>query len=237
MTKPKVIVHMSMSINGNITGPYGSVVDNEDLKYAYESKHESFNANAMLLGRKTIEEAFTEAEMPVLPENPEKYSRDEDFIADTPYNDYMISLDPSGKAAWSENHTSFRERPTMHVIEVLSESVSDAYLAHLRKLGISYIFGGKDRELDLELVLEKLNKHFGLDKIVVSGGGGINWSFFEQGLVDEVSVVVVPAVDDHYGRPNLFDNSKGESSVQPAGFKVQDVEQLDGNIIWLHYSK
>lgn len=237
MFKPKVIVHMSMSMNGNITGPYGSVVEGDALSNAYEEKHESFGSNAMLLGRKTIEEAFATEAMPQLSSNPKQYSRDEDFIADTPYDHYLISLDPSGKVAWTTNHTTFRERPEMHVVEVISENVSDAYLEHLRNIGVSYIFGGKDRNLDLSVVLDKLHHYFGFETVVVAGGGGINWSFFEQGFVDEVSIVLVPAVDDHYGRPQLFDNSNSSAEIKPQGFKIEHLEQLEGDIVWLHYTK
>lgn len=150
---------------------------------------------------------------------------------------FLISLDPSGKAAWTTNHTTFRERPEMHVIEVISENVSDAYLEHLRNIGVSYIFGGKDRNLDLSIVLDKLQRYFGFETVLVAGGGGINWSFFEQGYVDEVSMVIVPAVDDHYGRPQLFDNSNGHTEIQPQGFKIAQLEQLKGDIVWIHYTK
>ncbi|MBO1198692.1 dihydrofolate reductase family protein [Staphylococcus simiae] len=237
MTRPTVIVHMSMSINGNITGPYGSVVEGDALKQAYESKHEYFDSKAMILGCKTIEEAFTATEMPELPSHPQTYSREADYIANSDYDHYMISLDPSGKAAWTSNYTTFRERPEMHVIEVVSETVSDAYLEHLRNLGISYIFGGKNHQLDLKLVLEKLYRYFNLETVVLAGGGSINWSFFEQGLVDEVSVVIVPAVDDHYGRPQLFNNTSDKKDIKPQGFKIKHLEQLDGDIIWIHYIK
>lgn len=237
MTRPTIIVHMSMSINGNITGPYGSVVEGDALQQAYETKHEYFGSNAMILGRKTIEEAFTAKEMPELPREPQAYSRDEDYIADNDYEYYMVSLDPSGKAAWTSNHTTFRDRPAMHVIEVVSETVSDAYLEHLRNIGVSYIFGGNSQQLDLNLVLEKLYRYFNLETVVLAGGGSINWSFFEQGLVDEVSVVIVPAVDDHYGRPQLFNNTSDKKDIKPQGFKIKHLEQLDGDIIWIHYIK
>ncbi|RRJ20786.1 5-amino-6-(5-phosphoribosylamino)uracil reductase, partial [Pseudomonas aeruginosa] len=90
------------------------------------------------------------------------------------------------------NHTTFRDRPEMHVIEVVSKNVSDAYLEHLRNINVSYIFGGEDRKLDLSVVLDKLHDYFGLETVILSGGGNVNWSFFEQGLIDEVSIVMVP---------------------------------------------
>ncbi len=43
---------------------------------------------------------------------------------------------------------------------MLTEQVSDAHLAGLRQDGVSYIFGG-ERELDLGLALEILNRELG----------------------------------------------------------------------------
>lgn len=50
-------------------------------------------------------------------------------------------------------------------------------------------------------------------------------------------MVIVPAVDDHYGRPQLFDNSNGHTEIQPQGFKIAQLEQLKGDIVWIHYTK
>ncbi|ANZ34308.1 dihydrofolate reductase family protein [Staphylococcus carnosus] len=234
MTRPKIILHMSESINGNITGPYNKVAGS-NLGKAYEYADEKINSNAMILGRKTIEENFTSKEMPNLPEDPKSYSRNEDFVANTDLDHYVISIDPSGKAAWEQNYIKFRDRPKMHIIEVLSENVSDAYLEHLRNLNISYVFGGPNKKLDLKSVVSKLNQLFNLDKLTLSGGGGVNWSFFEQGLVDEISVIIAPVVDDHFNRPNLFDNNDKDQSDVIQKYKIHHVEQLDGDIVWLYY--
>jgi len=236
MTQPKIIVHMTQSINGNITGPYHEAAGS-GLSKAYESTDQQFESNALILGRKTIEQAFANNEMPTLPANPEKYSRKEDFVADTELSNFVISIDPSGKAAWIQDYIQYNERPKMHVIEVISEQVSDAYLEHLRNLGISYVFGGENSDLDLKLVVSKLNTLFNLETMTLSGGGGINWSFFQQDLVDEVSVVIAPVVDDHYNRPNLFDNNNPNRSHVPEAFKIKHLEQLEDDVIWVHYTK
>ncbi|SHD14734.1 dihydrofolate reductase family protein [Staphylococcus argenteus] len=236
MTQPKIIVHMTQSINCNITGPYHEAAGNGLLK-AYESTNQQFESNALILGRKTIEEAFANNEMPTLPANPEKYSRKEDFVADTELTHFVISIDPSGKAAWTQNYIQYNDRPEMHVIEVISEQVSDAYLEHLRNLGISYVFGGENSELDLKLVVSKLNSLFNLETMTLSGGGGINWSFFQQDLVDEVSVVIAPVVDDHYNRPNMFDNNNPNRSHVPEAFTIKQLEQLEDDVIWIHYTR
>ena len=52
---------------------------------------------------------------------------------------------------------------------MLTERVSDAHLAGLRQDGVSYFFAG-ERELDLGLALEILNRELGLERLLEGGG-------------------------------------------------------------------
>ena len=76
-----------------------------------------------------------------------------DFIAQPDFGMYYVSIDPHGKLGW-ESATLQYVDTTAHVIEVLTEQVSNAYKEFLRKLGISYIITGKT-ELDYALALPK----------------------------------------------------------------------------------
>ncbi|WP_222850486.1 dihydrofolate reductase family protein [Paenibacillus tengchongensis] len=121
-----------------------------------------------------------------------------------------------------------------HIIEVLSEQVSDAYLAYLRKLGISYIFGGKE-QLNFTVVVEKLKALFFIDELLLEGGGVINGSFLNEGLIDELSLLVVPLAD---GSPNpltLFEPVAGLQQARPVHFRLKSVEQLDDGGLWIRY--
>lgn len=69
----------------------------------------------------------------------------EDYIAEPDFDNYIISLDPDGILGWSSNIIEKKNRPKAHVIEVLTQKVSNDYLAYLRMFNISYIFAGKDR--------------------------------------------------------------------------------------------
>lgn len=60
-----------------------------------------------------------------------------------------------GKLGWTQNYVDYMNRPRAHIIEVLTNKVSDAYIAYLRKYEISYIFAGDDT-LNCTLAVEKL---------------------------------------------------------------------------------
>ena len=88
---------------------------------------------------------------------------------------------------------------------MLTEQVPDAHLEALRAEGLSYLFAGK-QELDLSLLLETLNRELGVKRLLLEGGGKANGSFLRAGLVDELSLTIVPAVDGAKGAPHVFDS-------------------------------
>ena len=119
---------------------------------------------------------------------------------------------------------------------VLTEQVSDAHLAGLRRDGVSYIFAG-ERELDLGLALEILNRELGIERLLLEGGGGSNGSFLRAGLIDEISLAICPAVDGAKGAPSIFDSSDEDAGVAAPirSMTLVSSEVLEGGAVWLRY--
>ncbi|MBT2657363.1 dihydrofolate reductase family protein [Bacillus sp. ISL-18] len=109
---------------------------------------------------------------------------------------------------------------------MLREQVSDAYLAHLQKIGISYIFGGKVR-LNFTVVVEKLKNLFEVDQLMLEGGGYLNGSFLNEGLIDELSLVLVPIAEGASNSVTLFETSSFLTNQHPVNFFLKEVEKLD----------
>src|SRR3989442_5154946 len=161
---------MAPSIDGRIAG-VGSL---RSLSAAYERTAQTFDADAWIIGRISMEPYAGKTRVPhgkVKRRIPRK-----DFIADSDAESYAIAIDPSGKLTWKSNSIGGE-----HVITVLSERVSDDYLAFLQSRGVSYLFGGKTN-IDLKKVLVKLRKEFGIRKLLLEGGGKINGSILAAGL-------------------------------------------------------
>lgn len=57
---------------------------------------------------------------------------------------------------------------------------------------MSYIIAGKDT-LDCQLAAQKLYEYFGIEMMLICGGGIINWTFLQQDVVDELSLLLAPA--------------------------------------------
>ena len=191
----------------------------------YERTAHSFRASAWMIGRISMEPYAGKAKVPRR-KTPQPIPRT-DFIARRDAASYAIALDPSGKLTW--RLSSIDEE---HVVAILTEGVPDDYLAFLREKGVSYLFGGKT-EVNLERALQKLRREFGIQRLLLEGGGKINGAFLAAGLIDEVSVLVVPLADGGTGIPSLFDAPEGRGHARP--LKLISVEKLRGDLLWLRY--
>jgi len=81
---------------------------------------------------------------------------------------------------------------------LLGNDVPDAHLAELAGHGVSYIVADT-ADIDLAAALDTLASHFPIRRLLLEGGGGINGSMIAAGLVDELQVLIVPALDGGEG--------------------------------------
>jgi riboflavin biosynthesis pyrimidine reductase len=144
---------------------------------------------------------------------------------------YGVVLDAHGKIAWGR--ADIGGDP---IVVVLTEEVSDAQLAGLRKDGVSYFFAGKTR-LDLRAALDFLARELGVKRLLLEGGGHVNGEFLRAGLIDEISLAICPTVDGARGAPSVFDSSERDSELRApiAAMSLESCEVLEGGAVWLRY--
>ena len=195
------------------------------LSAEYERTAQAFGANAWMVGRISMQPIAGKTRVPRL--KVKRRIPRVDFVADSKAKSYAIAIDRSGKIAWQSS-----EIDGEHVITVLSDRVSENYLAFLRSRGVSYIFGGR-REIDLPKVLNRLRGKFGIRTLLLEGGGAINGSFLSAGLIDEVSLLVAPVADGTVGTASLFDVRGGPGPKR--ALRLISVKKLKGDIVWLRY--
>ena len=227
---------MLTSLDGKVVGDFLETKRAAHFSNEYEKIHEEYGTNAWMCGRITMEEHFTSGQQLDLKEDNIKPIPRTDYVANKDAKSYAIAVDPSGKLGWTENSiepwNDYRSKD--HIVEVLTEQVSDAYLAHLRKIGISYIFGGTDR-LNFTVVVEKLKNLFAIDKLMLEGGGFLNGSFLNEGLIDELSLILIPIGDGTSNSVTLFETSAFITKQQPVNFFLKEVKKLDDSGLWLKY--
>jgi 2,5-diamino-6-(ribosylamino)-4(3H)-pyrimidinone 5'-phosphate reductase len=224
--RPRVICHMMSSLDGRI------VTDGWPLapegRQQYEQVHGTYNANAWICGRVTMEQHFATGSRSDADVSREHHGETrDDFVAPGEHASYAIALDPRGKLIWESGVVAGD-----HVVSVLSERVADDYLVSLRERGVSYLLAGRD-EIDLSLALEKIGARFGIRTLMLEGGGGINGSFLRAGLIDEVSLLLAPVADGRRGTAALFDVS--DEGAPPQRFTLNSVERRADDMLWLRY--
>jgi riboflavin biosynthesis pyrimidine reductase len=226
--KPHVICHMVSSVDGR-TWQSRQRPAREKSGNLFETLHDKLGGDAWLVGRVTGREFAKKDSYPAKAAS-QTWPR-EPWITRRDAAVYGIVLDAQGKIAWGRSDIGGDP-----IVVVLTEQVPDAHLDALRDEGVSYLFAGK-RELDLALLLEILNRELGIKRLLLEGGGRANGSFLRAGLVDEISLAIVPAVDGAKGAPHVFDS---ESELAGATAPLTDMvlkecTVQDGGAVWLRY--
>ena len=103
-------------------------------------------------------------------------------------------------------------------------------------MAVAYVFGGRSR-LDLGLMPDILNRQRGEKRLRLEGGGGTNGAFLRAGLVDELNLVLCPAVDGAKGAPSVFDSTEAEAGRRApvTAMTLESSEALEGGAMLLRY--
>lgn len=230
--RPHIICHMMSSVDGRIIGdrwtPAFDGTDFDTTVQCYYDISNDMDVDAQWLGRKTVQTDLVKASFDHRNDPPAQ--NPEPFIGTRDTKRMCIVMDPTGKIRYSQN-TIMGE----NIIVVLGKSVSQTCLAHLRELGISYLFAGADGS-DLDMALTHLGE-IGIRRIVLQGGGIINGSFLKAGLIDELSLLIYPGIDGLARSSSVFDWA-GENGDRPSdgqALELLSVQQMPHGVVWLRY--
>lgn len=87
----------------------------------------------------------------------------------------------------------------------------------------------------MALALEKLGSVFGMERVMIGGGGVLNWSLLNAGLVDEISRVVSPFADGDPSQPGLFSAVEPLSAPKARSFSLLEVRELRDSVLLVRY--
>ena len=224
--KPHVICLMASSVDGRTLPSRWrpkTAATNQ-----FERVHDELAGDAWLVGRVTGQEFAKGKAYPA--STKETFPR-EPWFARRDAKAYGVVLDAHGRIAWGRSDIGGDP-----IVVALSEKVSDAHLAGLRNESVSYIFAGKS-QIDLAVTLDILNRELGVKRLLLEGGGGANGAFLRAGLVDELNLVLCPAVDGAKGSPSVFDSSEAETDqcAPITAMTLESTQALDGGAILLRY--
>lgn len=225
--KPYVICHMCTSLDGKIMGHrWGKLPGYKHESDLFETTAASFGIGAWLVGTTTMDEF--DGRKTKLPRAPKNFRR-QDHIANPKAKGLAIGADAKGVLRFQENEVGGD-----HVVLLVTDRVSNDYLAHLQGAGVSYLFCGK-KQIDLPTALEKLAKYFRLRKLMLQGGGKFNGAMLKAGLIDEISHLTVPVADGGVGVQSMFDIPGDAATKSAATLRLMSHKLMPGGIIWARY--
>lgn len=230
--KPFVVCHMFTSIEGKIDGAFMSNENALPARAVYGKLRGFYESDATIYGTVTMR-GFADGVLDEAPHSDKHYPR-EDWAAPHDVGQFIVAVDSAGILAWDSPYLERPGRPRAHIIEALTDRTSDDYVSYLRETGVSYAFAGKEHA-DCALLLEKLGKLFGIQRIILAGGGLINGAFLRQGQIDEISLVISPVADGNTTANTTFETEA--TQTMSTAFRLKAVEQVDGDGLWIRYSK
>ena len=187
--RPYVVCLMESSLDGRLhpsrwtRSPDGTP---KDWSAIYASTHDDLKVDAWMVGRVTMAEMAKG--QPHAPESAAPQKRPHHFAAGHK-KPYAVAPDGSGKLHFARSDVGGD-----HVVVLLGSDVPDSHLAELAADGISYIVS-QTPEIDLAGALDVLHDKLAIERLALEGGGSINGSFLAARLVDELIVIIGPAVD------------------------------------------
>lgn len=233
MNRPYIVCHILSALDGKITGTFMETPAAQAVSGEYARIRNEYQADAWLYGTKTTKE-FTAYREPKMDETFLSVPNG-DFVAQTDASLYYVSIDALGEIGWESGTFCKPGRPDAHVIEVLTEKTPLAYRSYLRQKGVSYILAGEDT-LDCRIAAEKLYDIFGIETMLICGGGTVNWTFLQQGVLDELSLLLAPVADGSPDTVTVFEKMPSLPESSPVQFRLKKVEQLENDGVRLLYT-
>jgi len=225
--KPYVICHMCTTIDGRImANRWTELPGASNGGRLFETTAASFGIGAWLVGTTTMKEfADGNFKLKTAREPVERV----DYAASPRAKSFAIGADAKGVLRFKRNAVDGD-----HVVLLVSELVSNDYLAHLRAAGVSYLFCGRDH-VNVRVALHKISTVLGIRKVLLEGGGTFNGAVLKAGLIDEISQVIVPVIDGGVGIAGICDIPGKPPRKSAAALRVTHHKKLPGGVHWFRY--
>ena len=145
-------------------------------------------------------------------------------------NPIRIILD--SRASIKSNSKIVQTSKSVPTIIAVSEKISEKNLARLQRYGLEVIKCGKNKInlRKLLLILRKKN----IKKLLVEGGGTTNWSFFSEGLFDEVIITLTPYIIGGKDAISLVQGRGFDKISRAYCITLKDVHRMKDELV-LHY--
>jgi 2,5-diamino-6-(ribosylamino)-4(3H)-pyrimidinone 5'-phosphate reductase len=214
--KPKIIIHTQVSLDGCRRG-----FEDTGIYYRVAAR---FGEDAVLFGADTVLAAGEQWQLP---------EKEADFVKpeSAPDDKRPLAVVPDSRGRLRCLHL-FRNMPYVRdAVVLVSRRTPDTYLAYLRDRNYDFIVAGDDH-VDYCAALEALASRYDCRTIRTDSGGRLTNILLEQGLADELSLVISPCLVGD-GSLHAFGSLVLQETVK---LELMSSEVLDGNYLNVHYN-
>jgi len=119
-------------------------------------------------------------------------------------------------------------------VVLCSSATPASYLSELAELGVETIVSGADH-VDYRSALAQLRERFGVETIRVDSGGRLSGLLLSEGLVDEVSALVFPALVGNASSLSIYNLPETVADGAVVSLALRGVEVPRDDAVWLRY--
>ncbi len=191
--KPFVVMKTAMSLDGKIATCTGQSkwISNEQSRNAVQYMRKTLTG--IMVGINTV-----------LQDNPRLTCRTEEDV-----NPIKIVVDSTLKIPEFEDLLLFKDLPKTRCIIAVGSNYDKEKAARLKNKGVEIVEApGSNNKVDLNLLMDILGK-MQIDSILLEGGGTLNFSALQAGIVDMVVSFISPI---------LIGGSNSKTPVEGKGF-------------------
>lgn len=221
MKKPFIFINSAMSLDGKI-----STSEKRQVKISNEKDMERVDrlraeSDAILVGSNTV--AIDDPKLTVKSER----LRKERVKKGLPENPLKVMV---GSIKEIKFDSDFLDYGNAEKIIFTTEKEDSEKILRLMEKARVFVLGKK--RVDLKKMVSILSD-LGVKRIMVEGGGTLNFEMLKEGLVDEIYVAIAPKIFGGRNVPTLADG-EGFKEGEIVDLELIDIEKLD-EIIVLRY--
>jgi len=223
VTRPEVVINMAASVDGKITS---ATRETPSMTSAYDRKlmdELRADADAIVIGAGTLraDDPPLGVCAPELRDRRQKAGKSAELW--TVVVSRSLDIDPDSRF--------FREGTVERRIVATVRTAAAEKVARLRSRATIVQLG--DGDIDVVALVELLAQK-GVARLLVEGGGELNWAFVRAGLVDEIYLTIAPALLGGRQAPTLLEGD-GFAMNDRRRLRLVDVHRED-NELYCHYA-
>jgi 2,5-diamino-6-(ribosylamino)-4(3H)-pyrimidinone 5'-phosphate reductase len=211
---PRIVLYNAVSVDGRITGFAA------DLE-TYYGEAMSWPTDAVLIGSETL--LLSEEGFDLEDRRPSRKRKKKEGVL-------IVVPDSQGRV---KNIQKLLDVPYWgEVIVLCSKSTPKDHLKYLEDRNVEYFVTGEDH-VNIKASLEWLAEKHGVENLRADCGGTLNGVLLENGLADEVNILVHPCIAG--GTKNVSIFKTANDMTRPLELELKRMEEKGNGLVLLSY--